>query len=93
MIENAYRKFKYKTICYKRGAQMYSDSILEIGEKYNVYLCHYQFTTEYEVFKDNIYHTSFIINSGMLDTLHEYFYTEEQMRDINLNKVLDEGGI
>lgn len=93
MTDNQYKKFKYKAICYKQVAQMHSTQRLEIGEEYDIYLCHYHFTTEYEVFRDNIYYTSFIINSGILDTLHEYFYTEEQMRDINLNKILDESGI
>jgi len=94
-----FSKFKYKSICFNHSAKMYSTKTLVVGEMYNIYTFDNGHSQEYEVHQDNeegkdIYYTSFIIKSGsILDMLEDYFYTEEQMRDIKLDVILDESSI
>lgn len=93
------KKFLYSSICFNPDAKMYSINTLTKGEVYDIYFAQYAFTEEYEIFKDNVYYTSFIKEHNehvhlrwSVGTenikLGDYFYTESQMRDIKINKVL-----
>lgn len=88
--------FQYKTMCYAIPPHTYSTNKLEIGEIYDVYLADYPFSTEYEIFKDRVFYTSFILEEGKgydrtsngLDNFHKYFYTKEQVRNAIIDKIV-----
>lgn len=87
--------FKYKSICHSTmGVTMYSTKGLTVGETYDIYYADYPFSWEYEIFKDGVYYTSFILDrcDGETDKgFLKYFYNREQMiqrtREDSLNKI------
>jgi hypothetical protein len=69
---------------------MYSDKYLVVGELYEVHLWDNGHSSEYEIFKKDVYQTSFLISTrGILDKFEDFFYTEEQMRDIKIEGILN----
>ena len=61
------KEFKYKSICHcnmtetGKPLKCYSTRELVVGEVYDIYLGTYHFSDEYEVYKDDVYITSFIL--------------------------------
>lgn len=88
--------FKYKSMCHT--ARMYSTKVLIIGDVYDVYITDYAFSDEYEIFKDDVYYTSFHLD---LRDIHKdndknflkYFYNEQQMKQINREDKINKLGI
>lgn len=95
--------FNHSAKMYSTRTLMFDTSTrtLMFGEMYDIYIWDNGHSQEYEVHQDNeegkdIYYTSFLIPSSgiyVTDRLEDYFYTEEQMRDIKLNRILDESSI
>lgn len=78
------------------GVTMYSTMGLTVGETYDVYFASYAFSWEYEIFKDDKYYTSFILDKmdGEVDKgFLKYFYNEQQMRQISRESQLNKIGI
>lgn len=78
------------------GVTMYSTKGLTIGDVYDVYFASYAFSWEYEIFKDDVYYTSFILsglNGEVDDRFLKHFYNEQQMKQKNREDSLDKLGI
>ncbi len=91
------REFKYKSICHSTmGVKMYSTKGLTIGETYDIYFTNYTFSWEYEVYKNDQFYTSFILDGidGETDKRFlNHFYNEQQMRQIGRESQLNKIGI
>ncbi len=81
-------------MCYNDSCMVYSTTKLVIGECYDVYFAQYAFSDEYEIFKDDIYITSFHVTyrddiTRELDEIFlKYFYNKEQMRTHKINTLI-----
>ena len=84
------KEFRYRSICHSDfGVNHYhATNRLIIGEIYDVYFANYPFSYEYEIFKDDNYYTSFILNKcpqigfdGNGEQLFlNNFYSQQQMK-------------
>ncbi len=81
--------FLHRSICFNNNCNMYSSRILIVGECYDIYESNYQFSHEFEIFKDGYFYTSFIAsNNTIVSNLYDHFYTESKMREITIDKIL-----